>query len=90
EPRDGIADTVYAGDLNGALWKFDLRSNTVALGANPLFIARNKDDYNLRQPILGGLEATTVGNDVMVLFGTGSFSFSDDPSDKAMQSAYGI
>jgi type IV pilus assembly protein PilY1 len=90
EARDGFADTVYAGDLNGALWKFDLRDNTVALGGNPLFIARYKDDYNLRQPILGGLEATTVGNDVMVLFGTGSFSFSDDPSDKAMQSAYGI
>lgn len=88
--RDGFADTVYAGDLNGAIWKFDLRDNSVALGGKPLFIARYKDDYNLRQPILGGLEVTTVGNDVMVLFGTGSFSFVDDPSDKAMQSVYGI
>ena len=88
--RDGFADTVYAGDLNGAVWKFDLRDNSVALGGKPLFIARYKDDYALRQPILGGLEVTTVGNDVMVLFGTGSFSFSDDPSDKAMQSVYGI
>lgn len=88
--RDGFADTVYAGDLNGAVWKFDLRDNSVGLGGNPLFVARYKDDYTLRQPILGGLEVTTVGNDVMVLFGTGSFSFVDDPSDKAMQSVYGI
>lgn len=88
--RDGFADTVYAGDLNGAVWKFDLRDNTVGFGGQPLFIARYNDNYALRQPILGGLEATTVGNDVMVLFGTGSFSFTDDPSDKAMQSVYGI
>lgn len=88
--RDGFADTVYAGDLNGAVWKFDLRNNTVGFGGQPLFIARYNDNYSLRQPILGGLEATTVGNDVMVLFGTGSFSFTEDPSDKAMQSVYGI
>lgn len=88
--RDGFADTVYAGDLNGAVWKFDLRSNTVALGGKPLFIARYNDDYAQRQPILGGLEATAYGDDVMVLFGTGSFSFADDPTDKTMQSVYGI
>ncbi|ALN65100.1 putative PilY1 protein [Lysobacter antibioticus] len=88
--RDGFADTVYAGDLNGAVWKFDLRDNSVGFGGQPLFIARYNDNYALRQPILGGLEATTVGNDVMVLFGTGSFSFTDDPGDKAMQSVYGI
>lgn len=88
--RDGFADTVYAGDLNGAVWKFDLRDNSVGFGGQPLFVARYNDNYSLRQPILGGLEATTVGNDVMVLFGTGSFSFTDDPGDKAMQSVYGI
>ncbi|QWP79058.1 pilus assembly protein [Lysobacter sp. K5869] len=88
--RDGFADTVYAGDLNGAVWKFDLRDNTVAFGGKPLFVARYKDDYTLRQPILGGFEATMAGDNVMIFFGTGSFSFIDDPSDKAMQSIYGI
>ncbi|QQP98067.1 pilus assembly protein [Lysobacter enzymogenes] len=88
--RDGYADTVYGGDLNGAVWKFDLRSNTVALGGQPLFIARYNDNYALRQPILGGFEAVASGNDVMLLFGTGSFSFVEDPTDRAMQSFYGI
>ncbi len=88
--RDGYADTVYAGDLNGAVWKFDLRSNKVALGGKPLFVARYQDDYKNRQPILGGLEATLSGSDVMIYFGTGSFSFTEDPTNKEVQSIYGI
>ncbi len=39
---DGIADVVYAGDLNGNMWKFDLSSSSpgswgVALGGSPLY-----------------------------------------------------
>lgn len=90
ELRDGFADTVYAGDLNGAVWKFDLRDNSVAFGGNPLFVARYNDDYNLRQPILGGFEATLAGDNVMVYFGSGSFSFVEDPTDNAMQTVYGV
>ncbi|MGH8081775.1 MAG: pilus assembly protein, partial [Lysobacter sp.] len=59
--QDGFADTVYGGDLNGAVWKFDLRSNEVALGGKPLFVARNNDDFSKRQPITGGFEATSAG-----------------------------
>ncbi len=88
--RDGYADTVYAGDLNGAVWKFDLRNNSVAFNGAPLFIARSQDDYNKRQPIIGGFEATTVRNNVMIYFGTGSFAFNNDPTNKDMQSIYGI
>lgn len=88
--RDGYADTVYAGDLNGAVWKFDLRSNKVAFNGAPMFIARHQDDFNKRQPIIGGFEATTVRNNVMIYFGTGSFAFSNDPTNKDMQTLYGI
>lgn len=82
--RDGYADTVYAGDLNGAVWKFDLRNNSVAFNGAPLFIARSQDDYSKRQPIIGGFEATTVRNNVMIYFGTGSFAFTNDPTNKDM------
>ena len=39
---DGIADVVYAGDLAGNMWKFDLTSSTpsewgVAFGGSPLY-----------------------------------------------------
>lgn len=87
---DGYADTVYSGDLNGAVWKFDLRSNKVALEGKPLFVARYKDDYTRRQPITGGFEATLAGADMMIFFGTGSYSFSEDAKDQSMQTMYGV
>jgi type IV pilus assembly protein PilY1 len=87
---DGYADTVYAGDLNGAVWKFDLREKQLALGGKPLFVARYKDDYAKRQPVTGGFEATTIGQDVMIFFGTGSYSFTQDPKDKSMQTMYAL
>ena len=87
--RDGYSDTVYAADQNGAVWKFDLLSNSVALSGQPLFIAR--DAANTRQSILGGLTtAAGPSGGVMVYFGTGSFSFTGDPSITNQQTIYGI
>ena len=87
---DGYVDTVYGGDLHGNIWKFDLRTNTPALGAGqPLFTA--KDAAGKRQPITGALNAVAgPSNGVMVLFGTGSYSFGGDADNKDMQSAYGV
>lgn len=87
--RDGYSDTVYAADQNGAVWKFDLLSNSVALSGQPLFIAR--DATNVRQPITGGLTtAAGPSGGVMVYFGTGSFSFTGDPNITSQQTIYGI
>lgn len=87
--RDGMADTVYAGDQNGAVWKFDLRNNSVALGGEPLYVAR--DAAGNRQTITGGLEAASgPGGGVIVYFGTGSFSFTRDTVDNSQQSVYAI
>ncbi|MBO9715978.1 MAG: pilus assembly protein [Pseudoxanthomonas sp.] len=86
--RDGYADTVYAADQNGAVWKFDLLNSSVALGGAPLFIAKIGD---VRQPITGGLTAASgPAGGVMVYFGTGSFSFTGDPLDTSTQTLYGI
>ena len=85
--RDGFADTVYAGDQNGAVWKFDLRNNTVP--ATPFFVAA--DAGNVRQPIMGGFEAAAgPGGGVMLYFGTGSFSFEGDKVDSQLQTLYGV
>ncbi|MGY3265247.1 pilus assembly protein [Lysobacter sp. HA35] len=84
--RDGLADTVYAADQNGAIWKFDLRDNTVP--GTPFFIAT--DPSGARQPILGGIEAGAGPGGVMLYFGTGSFSFESDKTDTQIQSFYGI
>ncbi|WP_411834303.1 pilus assembly protein [Pseudoxanthomonas mexicana] len=87
--RDGYSDTVYAADQQGAIWKFDLLNNNVALGGKPLFVARDASDN--RQPILGGLTAASgPGGGVMLYFGTGSFSFLGDPDSTAIQTIYAV
>ncbi|WP_162435062.1 pilus assembly protein [Pseudoxanthomonas koreensis] len=86
---DGYADTVYSADQNGAVWKFDLLTNAVALGGSPLFAATNAGGQ--RQSITGGLTvARGPGGGVMVYFGTGSFAFTGDPLDQGIQSMYGV
>lgn len=87
---DGYVDTVYGGDLHGNIWKFDLRTNTAAFGADkPFFTA--KDANGKRQPITGGLNAVAgPSSGVMILFGTGSYSFGGDSDNKDMQSVYGV
>ena len=84
---DGYVDTVYAGDQNGAVWKFDLRTN--AGQTTPFFVA--SDPAGNRQAILGGFEAAAgPTGGVMLYFGTGSFSFANDPADKQVQTLYGV
>lgn len=91
--RDGFADTVYAADQRGAIWKFDLRSATPATPARPLFVTRAhmEGGRTFRQPITGGLTAAVgPAGGVMLYFGTGSFSFEGDPEDTSIQSLYAV
>lgn len=91
--RDGYADTVYAADRKGAVWKFDLRSGSSATVTNPVFVTQEhaEDGVRYRQPIIGGLTATAgQGGGVMLFFGTGSFSFGSDAADSSIQSIYGV
>lgn len=90
--RDGFADTVYAADQRGAVWKFDLRGTSAP--SRPLFttqVHRDSDTLNYRQPIMGGLTATTgASGGVLLLFGTGSFAYTEDGRDTSVQSLYGV
>ena len=94
---DGKVDHVYAGDLHGNIWKFDLSSTTpstwtAAASRKKLFSATSAAPTSLRQPITGGL---TVALDpktykTWVFFGTGSFMTTGDATSKAVQSLYGL
>ncbi len=91
--RDGLADTVYAADKRGAVWKFDLRND--AAPTVPLFTTDThvdaSDRLTYRQPITGGMTVTTgPSGGVMLIFGTGSFSYYGDENDSALQALYGI
>ncbi|MBT2766552.1 pilus assembly protein [Stenotrophomonas sp. ISL-67] len=89
--RDGYSDTVYGTDQKGALWKFDLRATGNL--TTPLFttLPATTNGVLARQPITGGITAGTGSNGgVMLYFGTGSYSFTDDPYDNSLQSLYAV
>lgn len=88
---DGLVDTVYAGDLKGNMWKFNLSDSNAAnwMSAELLFTAQ--DGLGNRQPIINSPEVTlhpTSGN--MVLFGTGKFLETGDATSTAVQTFYGV
>ncbi len=91
---DRIVDTIYAGDLLGQLWKFDVSSGNTAQWdsafshnqsgtkvADPLFIARGSSG-NVQpitaRPEVGIATATAATNDIMIYFGTGQYYATND------------
>ena len=95
--NDGLVDTVYGGDLQGNVWKFDIGGAMpadwgVALGGTPLFVA--VDAGGTPQPITGAFEvAVGPGTGYMLYFGTGRYFVSGDNNaslGQQVQSLYGI
>jgi type IV pilus assembly protein PilY1 len=88
--RDGFADTVYAADQKGAIWKFDLRGTDAP--TKPLFTTKTHTEAGgatYRQPITGGMTAASgPAGGVMLFFGTGSFSYVEDRNDESIQGLY--
>ena len=96
---DYIVDTLYAGDLEGQLWKFDLSAsqpnnwgvdNLGGGPVQPLFTAINASGQ--RQPITSRPEVGRgPGNrGLMVYFGTGRYLQSSDLANTERQSFYAI
>lgn len=97
--NQGEAKALYAGDLQGNLWKFDLSEGLSSQNITdkkilnsfdkPLFIA--KTAAGERQPITVQPLVTTTGQGAnMVVFGTGKFIEKDDANSTGTQSMYGI
>ena len=99
---NGIADRVYAGDLLGNLWAFDLSSiNSAGWDKKLLFKAEIIDPVTSKltsQPITSRPAVTlhphqkgiSTTPNTMVFFGTGQYIISDDIDNTATQSFYGI
>ncbi|MFZ6870441.1 pilus assembly protein [Undibacterium sp. Di27W] len=88
--NDTTIKAIYAGDLQGNLWKFDVASSgtTVAYSGKPLFQAKLS---NVVQPIT--VQPDLIPHDkggMMVLFGTGKIYETDDPLNTKVQSLYGV
>lgn len=94
---NGIIDYVYAGDLQGNLWRFDLTDASPVnwkSKASLLFTAHKTQsgDQPITAPPVVGPHPLGEGSGVMVYFGTGKFL---EPSDNSTtkqttQTFYGI
>lgn len=90
------ARAIYAGDLQGNMWRFDVDHTNPTQWTNSsnygvLFAAR--DSGNSPQPITARPEVAIYPNDpssLMVLFGTGSYFRSSDAGSNQVQTLYGI
>lgn len=91
EDGDFIVDVIYAGDLLGNMWRFDVSATSEsAWYSELLFVAQ--DDSGLRQPITAKPQVGThPDGGFMVYFGTGKYYGIDDVNIPAgIQSFYGI
>jgi type IV pilus assembly protein PilY1 len=93
--NNGAVRYVYAGDLQGNLWRFDFNGNAPWTHARssdePIFTA--KDAYGAPQPITTQPKIIFApGGGYVILFGTGKYLEEADalPSTFKMQSFYGI
>lgn len=97
--NDAKADLVYAGDLRGNLWKFDISSENpenweIFFDDNstpkPLFTSTGKE--GLPQAITGkpAIARHCSGTGYMVLWGTGKYLGLSDLADFNVQTFYGV
>jgi type IV pilus assembly protein PilY1 len=90
---DGVMDLAYAGDMQGHVWKFDLRGSTesswsVSFSGQPLFVARRG---GVAQPITAApFTAAHPAGGLMVVVGTGQNLTNADQTSTAIQSLYGL
>jgi type IV pilus assembly protein PilY1 len=96
---DGVVDLVYAGDLNGNLWKFDIGSTsrdswTIGFAGAPLFQARFPRGSSVPaivQPITSAPDVTRhPRGGYLVAFGTGRYFAVADNLNTEPQSVYAI
>lgn len=103
---NGKIDTVYAGDLKGNVWRFNLSSSTPSAWQSqflsgttpkPLFTSLDSAATPQPQPITAQISVAknTRTSDpnygkTFVFFGTGRYVYSGDPADMQVQTWYGL
>lgn len=96
---DGKVDFIYAGDLKGQLWKFDLSSKSIGewkvafsdgASPKPLFRARGPGGTDQAITTRPDVMYHPVEHGFLVCFGTGKFLGDNDFKDTSTQSIYGV
>jgi type IV pilus assembly protein PilY1 len=88
---DDTADSLYVGDLNGQLWRFDL-TGTPSTYPQPTLMATLTDSNGIPQPITTAplIEIHPVTRKRYVMVGTGQLLAATDEASTQMQSFYAI
>lgn len=91
---DFKTDYIYAGDLYGNLWKFDVSGSTINKwtvetnsGGTPTPLFSTNGQPITTAPVVA---YNAYQHGYMILFGTGSYLSPGDLSDRSIQSFYGI
>lgn len=84
--QNNLAKSLYAGDLDGNVWKWNLENNNT----NPILIASLKDNNNQNQPITTKIELGYINNYPVLLVGTGKYLTINDYNTTQIQSVYAI
>lgn len=86
---DYLVDYIYAGDIKGNLWKFDMRSTSSAGWTVDKLFSTDTDQPITVKPAVGD---HPTGSGLMIYFGTGKYIEELDavPTNKPTQSFYAI
>ncbi len=87
---DATATAVYAGDMLGNLWRFDINGDLGAAGYDAQLLATLEDASGNPQPITTKPLLSLVGTTLVVYVGTGRYLGSSDLPDTSQQSFYAI
>lgn len=87
---NGLVDVIYAGDIKGNLWRFDVSSASpaswnVGIGGQPLFAG------GISKPIIAPPTVSLHPNGgQLIIFGTGKYLETGDTTNTDTQTIYGI
>lgn len=89
---DGIADTIYAGDMSGRVWRFDITGNINQWQNNVTALFSAVDASGNAQPITAPVTIARepVTERIFVMFGTGAYISVDDISSTSPQTMYAL
>ena len=87
---DNRTVAVYAGDMLGNVWRFDVNGNIGAAGQDVMLLGVAKTASGTRQPITTRVELSLLNNRPFVMVATGRLLGYTDLTDTTQQSVYGF